>query len=174
MDAEEELMNTVERWVSVPGTDGVYEISDLGRFRNVITGTIRKGCVLPNGYKKVYYNISGKRQNRYIHRLVAEAFCNHPSGFDIVNHIDNNKLNNMASNLEWTTQYGNIHHAGKQKRMRLNPISVIGTKNGMSYAFESIHDAARKTGCDDRCIARCCNGVYKHSKGYKWRYSAAI
>ena len=52
-----------------------------------------------------------------VHRLVAEAFCDKKAGCDVVNHIDNDPSNNEASNLEWTTQKGNMEHAAKQGRM---------------------------------------------------------
>lgn len=46
-----------------------------------------------------------------VHRLVAEAFCAKPDGCNVVNHLDSDRRNNRASNLEWTTQRGNIEHA---------------------------------------------------------------
>jgi len=46
-----------------------------------------------------------------VHRVVAQAFIPNPSGFDVVNHIDGNKLNNQVDNLEWTTHAYNLLHA---------------------------------------------------------------
>src|SRR5262249_33274460 len=53
-----------------------------------------------------------KKRNFLLHRLVAKAFCevSHPDHV-IVNHIDGNRRNNRAVNLEWTTQSGNVKHA---------------------------------------------------------------
>lgn len=49
----------------------------------------------------------------YAHRLVAETFLSNPHNFNIVNHIDGNKLNNNITNLEWTTQSDNMLKAYK-------------------------------------------------------------
>lgn len=159
-----------EAWKIIPETNGDYEVSNCGRVRNRNTGHIRKYMKYPNGYLAVRYHLNGKNKMRYVHRLVADAFCDHPDGCDVVNHIDNNKENNCAWNLQWTTQFENVHHGMRQKRYRLNAIPVIGYKDGKEYHFVSMHHARVVTGCDDRGIARCCEGIYKTSKGYRWAY----
>lgn len=60
-----------------------------------------------NGYMRGV--ICGK--DVYIHRLVAKAFCPNPNGYKEVNHIDGNKENNNAYNLEWCTRSQNNKHA---------------------------------------------------------------
>jgi len=165
---------TEERWKIVPNTDEIYEVSNTGYIRNRKTGIIRKPYVLPNGYAVFHYHYNKRRIKMYVHRVVAEAFCPHPEGFDVVNHLDNNKLNNRADNLEWTTQLANTHYGMLQRRCHLNAIPVIGRKDGAEYRFSSIHIANKWTGCDDRSIARCCEGIYKSSKGYIWSYAEVI
>lgn len=62
------------------------------------------------GYKMV--RLSGEHRGLYsIHRLVAQTFIPNPLSLSEVNHIDGNKLNNHASNLEWCSKRDNMIHA---------------------------------------------------------------
>jgi len=113
-----------EIWKPVAGYEGVYEASNLGRVRS-LSRTIRcghgkyrrmAGRVLVQsmqnaGYLTVHLARGGRVEHRTVHRIVAGLFCERRSGCDVVNHIDANRLNNSASNLEWCTSYDNYHHA---------------------------------------------------------------
>lgn len=86
-----------------------YEITRSGHVINKNTGRILKGVPNNKGYLRVC--IVGKL--RFIHRLVAEKYVPNPLNKSQVNHIDGNKLNNSASNLEWVTNLENREHAIK-------------------------------------------------------------
>ena len=89
-----------------------YEVSDKGQVRNRTTGKILKGREYKSGYLQVSIKINetGKFQNRYIHRLVAQFFINNPEQKKEINHKDGNKLNNLKENLEWVTSSENQLH----------------------------------------------------------------
>lgn len=63
-------------------------------------------------------NSYGKRQQFYIHRLVALTYLPNPLGLPDVNHKDGNKSNNHISNLEWSSEKENLKHAYKLKLLR--------------------------------------------------------
>lgn len=79
----------------------------------------RKGRPMKTRVLRKYESVGLKQDNRSttfrVHRLVAEHFCKRKNGQDIVNHIDQNRLNNVYTNLEWCTQKENIHHAMKSE-----------------------------------------------------------
>lgn len=104
-----------EEWRAI--LDGDYEVSNLGRVRRARPG--RKtwaGRLLATtrmkiGYLKVSPVVNGKNVYMYVHVLVAEAFLGpKPEGHEI-NHIDGNKANASAANLEYVTHTGNMQHA---------------------------------------------------------------
>lgn len=100
-----------------------YEVSNFGRVRNTKTGiALTNSLSRSNDYYKVTLTI-GNKGNRIpfpieIHRLVAEAFVPKPSSTEslVVDHIDNNKHNNDASNLQWLTQADNIRKAKRKNK----------------------------------------------------------
>lgn len=99
-----------EIWKEVPGYQGYYEVSNLGRVRSLdreVGSRSIKGKVLKASISKGYYRLelSCKSETKmfYIHQLVVMAFLGHkPDGTTkvVVDHIDNNPLNNNLSNLQ--------------------------------------------------------------------------
>ncbi len=106
-----------EQWRPVIGYEGLYEVSDLGRVKNIAAGQGRQpGKVLKasphkQGYRLVGLNQSGKRQTFKVHVLVARAFLGPcPTGME-VNHKDGLKHRNDLTNLEYLTPKQNTEHA---------------------------------------------------------------
>lgn len=98
----------MEIWKNIEGIPG-YQVSNLGRVkspRQILNPIFNKT------YKDTgYYMVKMKEVRHYIHRLVAKAFHPNPESKPHVNHIDCNKANNAASNLEWATASENNIHA---------------------------------------------------------------
>ena len=94
----------METYKAVKNHEGIYEVSNLGNVKSLKYGVERqvKPILGSSGYLFVNLYKDNKTKCRTIHQLVAESFLDHtPNGHVIVvNHIDFNKLNNKASNIE--------------------------------------------------------------------------
>lgn len=129
-----------EIWKDVKGYEGTYQVSNLGRVRRLtfVNNHVNKEKVHiidptdnGNGYLIVGFKVNGHRQNKYVHRLVADAFCARKTGLNVVNHIDFDKYNNNAANLEWCTQKDNV--MASRHRMRHEKVKCKPTKTGEKY-----------------------------------------
>lgn len=119
-----------EQWRQIDGYDGLYEVSDFGRVRSLKFGKTRvlRSYKDKDGYLKVNLWKDGKRKPFSVHRLVASTFIhNDDESKNQVNHKDENKQNNRASNLEWCTAqynstYNDIHHRHITKRTKVKDL----------------------------------------------------
>lgn len=143
----------MEKWKNIPGYEGIYEISNLGRIKSYyakngrLTSNARliSGKLDKDGYCEIKLCKNGKIKYTRLHRLVAESFVDGDASLE-VNHKDGDKLNNIASNLEWVTTKENIDHAhliGLHKGCRTK---VIIENNKTKMLFESINEAAEYVG----------------------------
>ena len=164
-------------WKDVDGYEGIYQVSDLGCVKRVfhigedgrkLPEKILKGGLYTNGYKFVCLRKKGKTQNIMVHRLVAKAFVSNPSDLPCVNHLDGNKLNNNATNLEWCTHSENRKHAYDMglSPQRGIPRKVTVKRDEHIVTFETMTDCAaffgfKKGWLQNQIRKHGCTFVYK-------------
>ena len=204
-----------EIWRKSEYFDDFYEISNYGRFRTIDhyvefiqkdgkhstylkKGHIlkpqsppkAKGYVTANGYK------NGKLKPKKIHKVIAKAFpeiCGEWFEGAVVDHIDGNKKNNIASNLKVCTIQENnanpitlnkqkeiVRKIGKEKIGDKNPMFGKKGKNHHSSKpiycitnskeYENAEIAGKELGLDSNSIRRVCRGERTHYKGFKFKY----
>ena len=163
----------MEEWRDIPGYDGIYQASSLGRIRTCdgkTTYTERHGIrhwkqrtlkqkICKNKYGRCDARVSlwkdGKEKTVLVARAVASAFYGESDM--TVNHKDGNSMNNSVENLEWISREDNIRHGfttglydGIQKR-----VSIKNLSTGAVYSFNSLSKASSYIGRNKSyiCIA---------------------
>ena len=117
----------MEEWKNVIGYEGLYEVSNKGNVRNVRRNTLLKLSKNKYGYIQVYLYKNGIRNGFKVHRLVAQAFIENPDNLPEVNHIDEDKINNRADNLEFCDRKYNNNYGHRTE-------NAINTRVKNGYA----------------------------------------
>ena len=110
-------------WRDVKGYEGIYQISNYGEVIRLMSydsrGHLRNSKILKQsknkyGYLQLGLHKDGKEKKYLVHRLVAENFIDNPNNYPEINHKDENKQNNSASNLEWCDRIYNVNYGNAQ------------------------------------------------------------
>ena len=184
-----------EIWKDIKGFEGRYQVSNLGRVRSLDmvlegrnwqssgpfeyqrSGKVLKPLKKRNGYYQVCLRHDGKPKYFSIHRLVALAFIPNPNKLPCVNHKDEDKANNVVSNIEWCTQKYNSNYGTRKERLReysinnvMRPVVQYDMEGNVIDTFESLTDAANKTGIPNADIGGVCKGRRKSTHGYVFKF----
>ena len=181
-------MEEKEIWKDIEGFEGLYQVSNMGRVKSLerTVWNSGKGCyrTVPekilkadkdgSDYLQVLLYKDGKTKMYKIHRLVAQAFCENQMGYSEVNHIDENKENNRAENLEWCSRSYNCNYGARNKRIaekKSKPVLAIDKRTGLILEFTSALEAEKQTGINNGNINKCCKGKLKSCGGFYWMYA---
>lgn len=152
-----------EEWKTIPGFDGMYQISNFGRVRSY-KGThggredipkLMKEHLNTKRYNQLGFCYKGKMKRILVHRLVAEAFIPNPENKPFINHKDGVRSHNHIDNLEWVTQSENMRHSYDVLKQPLppgTPKSIRCVETGKTY--KSAADAQRDTGVSKANIGK--------------------
>lgn len=152
-----------EIWASIPGYQGLYEASNLGRIRTAegkTTSSARFKCrkwkqrIMKQKFKyghnrkrsdaMVCLWKDGKPKYHLVSRIIASTFIEDNLQSDLtVNHIDGNPLNNNSNNLEWLTRSDNVKYGFKNNQYQnlCHPVKLVN--DDQVIEFKSFADADR-------------------------------
>ena len=180
----------IELWKPVYGYENLYEVSSEGRVRSLnryttfrgnkkfVEGKVLRPQERRHGYLSVWLYTGDSRRQVSVHRLVAEAFCERKDGQTEVNHLNENKQDNRASNLEWCTKSENCSYGSRPSSIsrkntngKRSKAVVQSTMDGeFVYLYPSMHEVTRQTMLDYRFVQRAAaEGITAY--GYRWTYA---
>ena len=103
--------NNTEVWRPLKNFEAYYEVSSYGKVKSIRLNKIMKTYINNSGYECIDLKDADKKHKKLVHRLVAETFLDNTTLLPEINHKDENKLNNLLTNLEWCTRSYNKQHS---------------------------------------------------------------
>lgn len=168
---KKEIISLDDNFVKLGQIKGVdfnnYGINKKAQIYSYHTNKIMKSFQL-GGYESINLMVNGKQYNLKVHRLLTHVFGNETYDSKlVVNHIDEDKLNNDLENLEYITHKQNSKHsrAKKVKQIDKETDECIKIFDSVNDAFDAINI---KYGSH---IRKVCNGERKTAYGYKWEWA---
>ena len=173
-----------EIWKDIVGYEN-YQISNLGNVKSLNYSRTGKEKILrpglsSDGYYHVFLCKNGEMRDFNVHRLVALSFIPNPDNKECVDHINGIRNDNRVENLRWCTNKENqnfpLAKKNKSKSQINNPkkskaiLQIDKVTGEVINEFPSAMEACRQLGIDQGSISHCCNGKYKTSGNYIWRY----
>lgn len=155
-------MEELPKMKPVKGYEGKYSITEDGQVWSHLTNKFMTQQ-LKKGYYCVHLSFNGSNAYRQVHRLVALTYVPNPDPerFNIVNHKDENPLNNHYTNLEWCDVAYNTNFGTRNQRVKESNQNTL--KQGYTVRcietgkiYQSIREASRQTGIDAGNIRRVC------------------
>lgn len=170
-----------EIWKDIPGYEGAYQVSNMGRVKSlprsspivyrdgtVVQRCLRERILTPNvnrhGYESLVLRCDGSDKTYEVQRLVAAAFIGpRPDGYE-TRHLDGNRLNNRADNLAYGTRsenqldiydYRGYHH-------RLTPADVRSIRSRLGSG-ENGRSVAKDFGICESMVS-----AIKRREVYRW------
>ena len=182
-----------ETWKAVPGYEGYYEASTMGRVRSVdrvVVLTNRLGADRPCVYKsrvlkprvggtedrhilprcQVVLSKDGDTKSIQVQRIIAETFIPNPDRLETVNHKDGNPQNNAVENLEWASRAENNRHAFKNNLIHtMKPVTMYDAGMRPIATFPGEAEACRRIGISQGKVGFAAR-TGRMCRGYYWKY----
>ena len=115
----EKFLDNSDDWkvIEIAGEKTAYEVSRSGTVRRTNNHHVLKPVANSEGYLLIRIRHNGRTITEFLHRLVAVAFVPNPNRYDVVNHIDENRQNDSANNLEWCDKSYNYKYSYKRRKV---------------------------------------------------------
>lgn len=177
--------------------EGLYQVSNLGRFKNLNYRNTGKAELLnpgtnKDGYLQVCLSKNGEYKMCLVHRLIAETFLPNPENKPYINHkIEGDKgkkinmvifnedgtVNKERTTIEWVTPKENNDYGTRNERVakantngiRSKPVLQLSLTGELIREWPSVGECGRN-GFNKGAVAACCRGEKPQYKGFRWEY----
>ena len=177
--------------------EGLYQVSNLGRFKNLNYRNTGKAELLnpgtnKDGYLQVCLSKNGEYKMCLFHRLIAETFLPNPENKPYINHkIEGDKgkkinmvifnedgtVNKERTTIEWVTSKENNDYGTRNERVakantngiRSKPVLQLSLSGDLIREWPSVGECGRN-GFNKGAVAACCRGEKPQYKGFRWEY----
>lgn len=177
--------------------EGLYQVSNLGRFKNLNYRNTGKAELLnpgtnKDGYLQVCLSKNGEYKMCLVHRLIAETFLPNPENKPYINHkIEGDKgkkinmvifnedgtVNKERTTIEWCTPKENNDYGTRNERVakantngiRSKPVLQLSLTGDLIREWPSVGECGRN-GFNKGAVAACCRGEKPQYKGFRWEY----
>ena len=177
--------------------EGLYQVSNLGRFKNLNYRNTGKAELLnpgtnKDGYLQVCLSKNGEYKMCLFHRLIAETFLPNPENKPYINHkIEGDKgkkinmvifnedgtVNKERTTIEWCTPKENNDYGTRNERVakantngiRSKPVLQLSLSGDLIREWPSVGECGRN-GFNKGAVAACCRGEKPQYKGFRWEY----
>ena len=159
-----------EIWKDKKDYEGHYQVSNCGRVKSIKFGKERILKPLTNSFGYLFVELckDGKVKAFTVHRLVAEAFIPNLNNYKEVNHKDENKTNNVVTNLEWCDRKYNQNYGTRTEKCS-KKVYQYTLDGKFVKEWKSVTECGIN-GYNYGNVAACCRGILKTYKGFIWRY----
>ena len=177
--------NKKRKWADIKGYEGIYQISNFGEVKslarydgnNIFREEIYMKPILScKGYCVVTLRKNGEEKQKFIHRLVAQAFIPNPNNYPMINHKDEDKTNNFVDNLEWCDVTYNNNYGTRLSKVTKklgHPVIAKNVLTGEEEFFYSINMALNKLNMSrNQHIIDVIKGKRKTCCNRVWRYAS--
>lgn len=161
--------------VTFKGFENIYMVTNTGRcFRKTTGKELLKRKI--NGYYSVSFEYNDEKLSVRMHQLVYSAFNDdyiRGGKKKVIDHIDENKLNNNINNLRYVTYSVNTKSAidnGNTNMCKKKSIIMCDKNMIFLKKFEGINEAFQETKIRVSCIRKCLIGKNNDAGGFIWEY----